>query len=72
MQNQQQSQMPMTREGIEQLRHRLMQQNQSSAEQQYKQYATYKQTPAINNANNSNPYSSSQGSAQQQQHFTDL
>ena len=72
--NEQQSQIPMTREGIEQLRQRLMQQNQSSssAEQSYKQYATYKQTPpASQNAGQS--YSSSlPQTSTRQQHFTDL
>jgi hypothetical protein len=69
VQDQQQSQIPMTREGVEQLRQRLTQQNQSSADQQYKQHATYNQRSG--NSASYNPYSSSQGSTQQQ-HFTDL
>lgn len=62
----------MTREGIDQLRQRLMQQNQSSTDQQYKQQPTYNQRSG--NSAGYNPYSSSQGSTQQQQqqHFTDL
>ena len=64
--DQQQSQVPMSHQGIDQLRQRLMQQNPSSVEQQYKQYSTYKQS-----TNATNPYSSSQGSLGQQ-HFTDL
>jgi hypothetical protein len=69
IQEQQQSQIPMTREGIDQLRQRLTQQNQSSADQQYKQQATYNQRSG--NSAGYNPYSSSQGSTQQK-HFTDL
>jgi hypothetical protein len=57
--------MPMTREGVDQLRQRLAQQNQSSVKQQ----PTYNQRSG--NSASYNPYSSSQGSAQQQ-HFTDL
>jgi hypothetical protein len=60
----------MTREGIDQLRQRLMQQNQSSTDQQYKQQQpTYNQRSG-NSAGYSNPHSSSQRS--NQQHFTDL
>jgi hypothetical protein len=58
----QQAQIPMTREGIELLRQRLMQQNQSSNNQQYKQYPSYNQRNE-----NSATYSTSQ-----HQHFTDL
>ena len=60
----------MTREGIDQLRQRLMQQNPSSVDQSYKQY---NQRSGNSNAPTSynNPYSSSQGSTQQH-HFTDL
>jgi hypothetical protein len=63
----------MTREGVDQLRQRLMQQNQSSIDQSHKQYSTYNQRSGNSNAptNYNNPYSSSQGSIQQQ-HFTDL
>jgi hypothetical protein len=62
----------MTREGVDQIRQRLMQQNQSSVDQPYKQYTTYNQPSGNSNAATSyNPYSSSQGSIQQQ-HFTDL
>jgi len=68
-QDQERSQIPMTREGIELLRQRLMQQNQSSADQQYKQYPTHNQRSG--NSAGYNPYSSSQGSTQQH-HFTDL
>jgi hypothetical protein len=73
VQDQQQSQIPMTREGVDQLRQRLMQQNQSSIDQSHKQYSTYNQRSGNSNAptNYNNPYSSSQGSIQQQ-HFTDL
>lgn len=66
IEDQQQSQIPMTREGVDQLRQRLMQQNQSPVDQQY---AIYNQ--ASGNSATHNPYSSSQGSTQQQ-HFTDL
>jgi len=68
-QDQQQSQIAMSREGVDQIRQRLMQQNQSYADQQYKQYANYNQRSG--NSASHNPYSSSQGS-KQQQHFTDL
>jgi hypothetical protein len=59
----------MTREGIEQLRQRLTQQNQSSTDQQYKQYPSHNQRSG--NSASYNPYPSSQGSTQKQ-HFTDL
>jgi len=63
--NQQQSQIPMTREGVEQLRQRLTQQNQSTADQQYKQYAS-------GNSTGYNQYSTPQQGSTQQHHFTDL
>ena len=69
IQDQQQSQIPMTREGVDQLRQRLAQQNPSPVSQQYKQQPTYNQRSG--NSASYNPYTSSQGSAQQQ-HFTDL
>ena len=57
----------MTREGVETLRQRLTQPNQSQQDQQYKQYAAYNQRPG------NNAYSTSQGpSASTQKHFTDL
>ena len=59
----------MTREGVDQLRQRLTQQNQSSVDQQYKQYPTNNQRSG--NSASYNPYTSSQGSTQQH-HFTDL
>ena len=69
MQDQQQSQIPMTREGVDHLRQRLMQQNQSAVDQQYKQKPQYNQR--IGNSASYNPYNSSQGSTQQY-NFTDL
>lgn len=67
-QEQHQTQIPMTREGVDTLRQRLTQQNPSQLDQQYKQYATaYNQRPG------NNMYSPSQGpSASTQKHFTDL
>jgi hypothetical protein len=64
----QQSQIPMTREGVDTLRQRLSQQNPSQVEQPYKPYATaYNQRPG------NSMYSPSQGpSASTQKHFTDL
>lgn len=72
LQDQQQSQIPMTREGIDQLRQRLMQQNQPSTNQQYKQQQQQTYNQRSGNSAGYNPYSSSQGSNQQQHHFTDL
>ncbi|CAF2549731.1 unnamed protein product [Rotaria sp. Silwood2] len=60
------SQIPMTREGVDYIRQRLMQQNQSVTTPQYKTYNQY-----VGNSANHNLYTSSQGS-KQQQHFTDL
>ncbi|CAF3829679.1 unnamed protein product [Rotaria sordida] len=66
MQEHKSSQIPMTREGVELIRQRLMQQNQPQTDQRYQ---TYKQQN--DNSANYNLYSSSQGS-KSQQHFTDL
>ncbi|CAF1290959.1 unnamed protein product [Rotaria sp. Silwood1] len=69
------SQIPMTHEGVDYIRQRLMQQNQSVTDQKYKKY-----NKQSDNSANYNLYSSSQGSKQQQQqqqqqqqhHYTDL
>ena len=58
------SQISMTREGVDTIRQRLMQQNLSQIEQQYKQHGISDKSVVNDN------YSSSQGSTQK--HFTDL
>jgi hypothetical protein len=59
---------PMTREGIENLRQRLMEQNTPQLDQQYKPYAGYNQRGV-----NQNYYSPSQaGTSFISKHFTDL
>lgn len=68
-QDQAKSQMPMTREGVDQLRQRLAQQTSTADNQPYKAYPSYKQR---NDSGTSyNPQTATQGSIQQY-HFTDL
>ncbi|CAF2926457.1 unnamed protein product [Rotaria sp. Silwood2] len=64
IQDQRQSQMPMTHDGIDNIRQRLMQPNQSYSYSGLNQRSSNNVSP--------NPYPSSQRSQQQQQHFTDL
>ena len=60
----------MTREGVENIRQRLSQQNSSQVEQQYKPYAA---AAAYNQRRGNIMYSPPQGpSASAQKHFTDL
>ncbi|CAF1165525.1 unnamed protein product [Adineta steineri] len=68
-QDSQRSQMPMTREGIDQLRQRLTQQNPPPPQPVNQPYSAYNQRSG--NSASYNPYPSTQGPPQQQ-HFTDL
>ncbi|CAF1225995.1 unnamed protein product, partial [Adineta ricciae] len=70
-QEQQQSQMPMTRDGVDQLRQRLTQQVPSTGNQSYQPHSSFNQRNEPSAAAY-HPYSSSSQGSGQQYHFTDL
>ena len=69
-QEQQQSQIPTTREGVDQLRQRLTQQVPSAGNQPYQSHSSFNQRNEPSAAYH--PYSSSSQGSGQQYHFTDL